>query len=157
MNPFLEKASICQWDNWAGLAEWFWWYGRQPKPPNCRLEEKMARSAISRQLSATTPFYLDQATFHIAGERQLNEWNQLLSSSEVHMLNIIFQQDEINLCRSLWPMASMFSTGILCIFFLASLCRSIPFLAPATSSAKSLWFRSSLGNDNHNPTMYRKH
>ena len=70
------------------------------------------------------------------------EWME----SKVHVLNNISQQNETNLCRSLWPMASMFSTGILCIFFLASLCRSIPFLAPATSSAKSLWFRSSLGN-----------
>ena len=56
--------------------------------------------------------------------------------------------DNNHLCRSLCPMESMVSTGILWIFFLKSLCMSILFLAPFTSSAKSLWLRSSLMSSN---------
>ena len=153
MNPFLEKASICQWDNWAGLAEWFWWYGRQPKPPNCRLEEKMARSAISRQLSATTPFYLDQATFHIAGERQLNEWNQLLSTCSTSFSNKM----KLTFAGASGPWRRC-SRQVSCVSSSWPRCAG-----PSPSWRPPRRPRSHCGSgppwetDNHSPTMYQKH
>ena len=110
---------------------------------------KVSQLTISRQqwrplyFNCTHPSILIKLHFT---ERGTIEW--MKSSCSHPLLYPSFQYSNSlcnnHLCRSLWPMASIFSTGILCIFFFASLCSSIPFLAPATSSAKSLWFRSSL-------------
>ena len=120
-----------------------WYQPRRLKSPNCPLADRMAR-AISSQL----PGYQDQAAFHRTGDNWMNEIIFSTIQYCIHRILWIFIHcwlgDNNHLCRSLWPIASIFSTGILCIFFFASLCSSIPFFAPATSSAKSLWFRSSL-------------
>lgn len=47
-----------------------------------------------------------------------------------------------------WPTTSISSTGTFMIFFFISLCRSMPCLAPATSSAKSFRLRSSCRSSN---------
>lgn len=125
---------------------------------------KVSQLSISRQNGACYFFTiarLSRSSCVSQNGGQLNEWNHLLHIHYcIHRILWIFIHCWLghnnHLCRSLWPIASIFSTGILCIFFFASLCSSIPFFAPATSSAKSLWFRSSLQyvSSTHGPVTF---